>query len=163
MQRYLIDTFYFNDWANRKMLAAAAAAPDKKEAAAIFSHLIYAQNRWLKRVNGDPTESQIQWWGTPYAFEELAERWDESVKQWLEYLTTQTDDDLERRITYAPEEFDNGNSQRLRDIVLQLNYHSILHREGIALRLREQGLQPPFVDYIYYLPPGNAEFKTARA
>jgi uncharacterized damage-inducible protein DinB len=68
MQQYLIDTFYFNDWANRKMLATAAPAPDKKEATAIFSHLIYAQERWLKRANGDPTESQILWWGPPYSF-----------------------------------------------------------------------------------------------
>ena len=60
MKQYLIDTFRFNDWANRKMLAAAKDATDKDTVAAIFSHLIYVQDRWLKRVNNDPTESQIE-------------------------------------------------------------------------------------------------------
>lgn len=157
MKQYLIDTFRFNDWANRKMLAAAEAAPDKREAAAIFSHLIYAQDRWLKRTKGDPSEFQIEWWGPAYAFEDLAERWNESLNGWLDHLATLNDDDLEKQISYTPEEFDNGDSQKLRDIVLQLNYHSILHREGVALRLRDQGIKPPFVDYLYYLPPGNAD------
>lgn len=163
VKQYLIDTFHFNDWANRRMLEAAAKAEDKKDAAAIFSHLIYAQDRWLKRVKNDPTESQIEWWGKPYPFEELGTRWKESLDRWLNYLSETDESDLERPVSYKPEQFDNGDSQRLRDIVLQLNYHSILHREGIALRLRDQGLEPPFVDYLYYLPPQNNEFAKAAA
>lgn len=163
MKQYLIDTFQFNDWANKKMLAAAAPADDKKDVVAIFSHLIYAQDRWLKRAKGDPTEAQIEWWGPPYEFDELAAQWHESLNRWLEYLSNVAEEDLDRRVSYTPGPFDNGDSQLLRDIVLQLNYHSILHREGIALRLRDQGLEPPFVDYIYYLPPQNAEFVKAAA
>jgi uncharacterized damage-inducible protein DinB len=163
MKQYLIDTFRFNDWANRKMLAAAKDATDKDTVAAIFSHLIYVQDRWLKRVNNDPTESQIEWWGTPYAFEELGPRWEASLGRWLEYLSKLDDNDLDKQVSYTPGQFDNGDSQSLRDIVLQLNYHSILHREGIALKLRDQGLEPPFVDYIYYLPPQNQEFAQAAS
>jgi uncharacterized damage-inducible protein DinB len=161
MKQYLIDTFRFNDWANRKMIVAAEPAEDKKDVCAIFSHLIYAQDRWLKRVNNDPSESQIEWWGAPYAFEELFERWEESLNRWLDHLTAINDEDLGKQVKYTAAPFDNGDSQTLRDIVLQLNYHSILHREGIALRLRDQGLEPPFVDYLYYLPPQNAEFAQA--
>jgi uncharacterized damage-inducible protein DinB len=31
---------------------------------------------------------------------------------------------------------------------MQLNYHSIHHRAQIQLLIRQQGLQPDFVDYI---------------
>ena len=163
MKQYLIDTFRFNDWANKKMLAAAIPAAEKKDVVAIFSHLIYAQDRWLKRVKGDPSEAQIEWWGTPYAFEELGERWQQSLESWIRYLETVTDEDLGKPVKYTAAPFDNGDAQTLRDIVLQLNYHSILHREGVALRLRDQELEPPFVDYLYYLPPQNTDAVKAAA
>ena len=48
MKQHLIDTFCFNDWRNKKMLSAIQKKmTDKTEAAAIFSHLITAPNRWL--------------------------------------------------------------------------------------------------------------------
>ena len=163
MKQYLIDTFRFNDWANKRMLAAAEQAADKNGVAAIFSHLIYAQDRWLKRVKNDPSEGQIEWWGTPFPFEALGERWQESLDGWVGYLEKTGEADLEKLINYIAAPFDNGDSQKLRDIVLQLNYHSILHREGVALRLRDQGVEPPLVDYLYYLPPQNTDAIRAAA
>jgi len=36
----------------------------------------------------------------------------------------------------------------LKDIALQLNYHSIHHRAQIQTIIRQQGMEPDFVDYI---------------
>jgi len=36
----------------------------------------------------------------------------------------------------------------IKDIALQLNYHSIHHRAQIQTIIRSQGLEPEFVDYI---------------
>jgi uncharacterized damage-inducible protein DinB len=36
----------------------------------------------------------------------------------------------------------------LKDIALQLNYHSIHHRAQIQAMIRKQGFEPEFVDYI---------------
>jgi len=36
----------------------------------------------------------------------------------------------------------------LKDIALQLNYHSIHHRAQIQALIRAQGIEPDFVDYI---------------
>ncbi|MGQ0542856.1 MAG: DinB family protein [Blastocatellia bacterium] len=155
MKQYLIDTFRFNDWANKKMLAAMSPMLDKTDVTAIFSHLITAQNRWLLRVNNDPAEAKIKWWDTPFLFEELGALWDDSLKAWLEFFAVIDDGDLDKPVTYTPGTDDNGGSQALRDIVLQLNYHSILHRAEIGLRLRDRGVEPPHTDYIYYLPPQN--------
>jgi len=36
----------------------------------------------------------------------------------------------------------------IKDIALQLNYHSIHHRAQMQTIIRSQGLEPEFVDYI---------------
>jgi uncharacterized damage-inducible protein DinB len=155
MKQYLIDTFRFNDWANRKLLSAMRQMTDRRQTIAIFSHIVTAQNKWLKRVKNDAAEVQIKWWDTPFEFDELCEHWTTSLNGWVEYLSTVGDGDLNKPVSYKAGPDDNGDSQLLRDIVLQLNYHSILHRAEIGLRIRDQGIEPPHVDYIYYLPPQN--------
>lgn len=164
MKQYLIDTFRFNDWANHRILEAMHGLDDKSEASTVFSHIITLQDKWLLRVKGDPSESEIKWWGTPYDYDELAERWRESLDGWLSHLDPLDEAELGKEISYTPGQGDNGDRHTLRDIVLQLNYHSILHRAEIGLRLRDLGIEPPLLDYIYYLPPGNEEYqKTATA
>jgi uncharacterized damage-inducible protein DinB len=34
------------------------------------------------------------------------------------------------------------------DIALQLNYHSIHHRAQMQVLIRQQGMEPDFIDYI---------------
>jgi len=159
MKQYLIDTLHFNDWANKKMLSAMEQLTDKKDAAAIFSHIITLQDKWLLRAKGDPAEAKIKWWDTPLKFDELGEHWAASLQGWLDHLNDLSDGDLDSLVKYSAEPEDNGDSQLLKDILLQINYHSILHRAEIGLRLRDQGLVPPSVDYIYYLPPRNQPVK----
>jgi len=164
MKQYIIDTFHFNDWANKRVLESMRQLDDKSEASAIFSHMITLQDKWLLRVKGDESQSEIKWWDTPFGYEELADRWAESLNGWLRYLKPLDDAGIREEIRYTPEAGDNGDRQTLRDILLQLNYHSILHRAEIGLRLRDHGLEPPQVDYIYYLSPANDEYlKTAAA
>lgn len=163
MKQHIIDTFRFNDWANKRVLESMRQLDDKSETSAIFSHVIALQDKWLLRVLGDPSQSDIKWWGTPFGYDELADRWADSLNSWLGYLETLDDAKLGEVIQYTPEAGDNGDRQSLRDILLQLNYHSILHRAEIGLRLRDQALEPPQVDYIYYLSPGNDEYLNAAS
>jgi len=45
--------------------------------------------------------------------------------------------------------YDGGRwAARLIDIALQLNYHSIHHRAQMQVLIRQQGLEPDFIDYI---------------
>ena len=45
--------------------------------------------------------------------------------------------------------FDGGvYTGALKDIALQLNYHSIHHRAQIQAIIRKHGVEPDFVDYI---------------
>ena len=160
MKQYLIDTFRFNDWAQRRMFIAARELPDRTDVNKIFSHIISAQEKWLRRAKGDPNETSISWWDT-ISNEEVEGRWTANLNEWIEYLAKLDDNDIESKVEYTPGPDDNGSSQKLRDVVLQLNYHAIHHRAEIGLRIRDQGFEVPPVDYIYYLPPGNSEFAHA--
>jgi uncharacterized damage-inducible protein DinB len=163
MKQHIIDTFRFNDWANKKMLEAMRQLDDMSGALAIFSHIITLQDKWLLRAKRDPSQSGIKWWDTPLGYDELAGRWEQSLNGWLRYLEPLDEAEIGREIQFTPETGDNGDRHTLRNVLLQLNYHSILHRAEIGLRLRDQGVEPPAVDYIYYLPPANDEYPSAAA
>jgi uncharacterized damage-inducible protein DinB len=150
MKQYLIDTFRFNDWANERTLSAMKAMTDKKESVILFSHIIRAQDKWMKRLENDPSETGIKWFDTPYEFEELADRWNASLNNWLKFLSGLDEAELNGQILFAPQTDEPSGKSKLLDVVLQLNYHSILHRAQICLRLHDQGIEPPPVDYIYY-------------
>lgn len=151
MKQYLIDTFRFNDWANKLTLEAIGKMPDAKESLNLMSHIIRAQDKWMRRVENDSAETEIKWFDAPYQSEELSNRWDKSLSEWVGFLSGLDDSDLNREISFAPQPDEPDGVNELRDVVLQLIYHSILHRAQICLRLHEQGIKPPHVDYIYYV------------
>ena len=81
----------------------------------------------------------MDWWEPVYLFEELEGQWNASLRLWTDYISERSEDQMyeERRFVG----FDGGEwTAQLKDIALQLNYHSIHHRA--------QGLEPDFVDYI---------------
>ena len=57
MKEYLLDTFNFNDKANKQVLEKIKELPDKAEAVKLFSHLINCQYKWMARVLQDPKVS----------------------------------------------------------------------------------------------------------
>jgi uncharacterized damage-inducible protein DinB len=151
MKQYLIDTFKFNDWANKLIISAMENLTDKKESIVLLSHIIRAQNRWMKRIENDPAETRIKWFDTPFKFEDLAAEWTASLSDWLNFLDGLDENGLNGQILFAPQPDEPSGASKLLDVVLQLNYHSILHRAQICLRLHDQGIEPPHVDYIYYV------------
>ena len=147
MKQYLIETFSFNDTTNKKLLENIKQLPDKKEAIRFFSHLINCQYKWMARVVNDPKVSEMDWWEPVYDLSQLEEEWDKSLKPWIDYINARTDEELATEVTFTG--FDGEMyAASPKDIALQLNYHSIHHRAQIQTLIRQQGLQPGFVDYI---------------
>jgi uncharacterized damage-inducible protein DinB len=147
MKQYLIDTFNYNDWANRKLLEKIRELPDKDEAVKFFSHLINSMNKWMARLLHDPNQPQMDWWKPTYPLEELEPRWNDCLQLWLTYLDSKNEDEIVQLVQYAG--MDNAQYEaKPWDIALQLNYHSIHHRAQIQTMIRKQGLEPDFLDYI---------------
>ena len=147
MKQYLIDTFKFNDLTNTKLLAKIKALPEQQQCIKFFSHLINSQNKWMARITRYPQDPKKDWWEPVYPLEELAHEWSQSLQAWLEFIGSKSEDDLFAEVKFIG--YDGGHwACKLKDIALQLNYHSIHHRAQMQLFIRQQGLEPDFVDYI---------------
>jgi uncharacterized damage-inducible protein DinB len=66
---------------------------------------------------------------------------------WLSFLSSKSEEEIFQPVTFVG--FDGGKfAATIKDIALQLNYHSIHHRAQIQYLIRKQGIEPEFVDYI---------------
>ena len=112
-----------------------------------MSHLVNSQLKWLARINQTPNAPQMSWWEPVYKLDELAEKWRQSVAQWIALLEGKTEEEIIQVVRFIG--FDGGHWEaKLVDIALQLNYHSIHHRAQMQTIIRQQGLEPDFLDYI---------------
>ena len=147
MKQYLIDTFGFNDRANRQLLVRIRELPEKGEPIKFFSHLINSQKKWLARIHQFPKDPGLDWWEPVYALDDLEREWTASLYAWLSFISSKTEQDLFAEVKWVG--FDGKHwTAPLKDIALQLNYHSIHHRAQIQALIRAQGQTPDFVDYI---------------
>jgi uncharacterized damage-inducible protein DinB len=147
MKQYLIDTFSYNDYANLKVLGKIKELPDKEESIKFFSHLINSMNKWMARTLHDPNAPKMDWWKPVYTLDELEVKWKDCLQQWISFLENKSEEEVFEIIRFTG--FDGGQWEaKLKDIALQLNYHSIHHRAQIQTLIRKQGLEPDFVDYI---------------
>ena len=147
MKDYLIKTFQYNDFANRKLIEKVGQLLDKIECIKLISHLINCMYKWLARVNQVPDSQEMSWWEPLYEYEELERKWSDSVSKWISFLESKTEEELHDYVRFTG--FDGGHWEaRYEDIALQLNYHSIHHRAQVQTIIRSQGLEPEFLDYI---------------
>ena len=147
MKDYLINTFKYNDWANRKLIQKVAQLPDTSACIRLISHLINCQYKWLARVNQVPNAHEMSWWEPLYPLEELENKWEDSINLWINLLESKSEEDIQKIVRFIG--FDAGHWEaKIVDIALQLNYHSIHHRAQMQTIIRQQGLEPDFLDYI---------------
>jgi uncharacterized damage-inducible protein DinB len=147
IKNYLIETFLYNDSTNRKLLEKIKQLGDKEESIKLFCHLINSQYKWMARITNDPNASNMSWWDPLYNIEQLEEEWTKSLEAWINYINEKTEEELSTEVTFIG--FDKGLwAATIKDIALQLNYHSIHHRAQIQTILRQQNIEPDFVDYI---------------
>ena len=147
MKSYLIETFNWNDKANRQILGKIRQLPSQEESIKFFSHLINSQIKWLKRIEVFPKDPNLDWWKPIYKPDDLEPEWEKSLKAWLDLISSKSEEELFQDVKWVG--FDgSAYSGALKDIALQLNYHSIHHRAQIQSIIRKQGLEPDFVDYI---------------
>lgn len=147
LNSYLIETFHYNDQTNKKLLGKIKLFNKDTEAIKLFSHLINSQYKWMARIMQYPNALQLSWWEPVYHFDELEAEWTKSLTPWLEYIAKKTEEELSTEVSFIG--FDKTLwAATPKDIALQLNYHSIHHRAQIQTIIRQQGIEPDFVDYI---------------
>ena len=147
MKEHIVETFEYNDYANRRTLEKIKQLPEPEESVRFFSHLINSMNKWLGRIEKWPNYAEMDWWLPTYELAELQSKWDECLQRWIKFLDSKTDDELDQEVEFIG--FDGHDfAATPKDIALQLNHHSIHHRAQIQYLIRQQGIEPDFIDYI---------------
>jgi uncharacterized damage-inducible protein DinB len=147
MKTFLLDMFRFNLEANLKMVSFGESLSSKEEAFKHLSHLANCQYKWLDRIRIYPKVSSLDWWSPVYGYDDLILRFTESTDQWLDYLSKTSQEELELEVNYIG--YDGTVWQvKLKDIALQLIFHSFHHRAQIQMMVRSLGHVPEFIDYI---------------
>jgi len=149
MKDFLLDMFRINQEANIKMAASVKDLPEQNESLKLLSHLANCQYKWLDRINVFPGVSALDWWLPVYSTEDLPKHFIDSSQQWISYLSGMSEEDLDSEIKYVG--YDGSTWEaKLKDIALQLIFHSFHHRAQIQMMIRGQGYKPDFIDYIGY-------------
>jgi uncharacterized damage-inducible protein DinB len=147
IKEYLIETFLFNDQANKKMIKKIGDLPAPAEGIRYFSHLVNSQYKWMARIMQTADAAKMSWWEPVYPLDQLETEWEKSLRPWLDCIHDKTENELMKQVEFTG--YDGGRwTARFVDIALQLNYHSIHHRAQMQLIFRDQGLEPDFIDYI---------------
>ena len=101
----------------------------------------------MARLVENDRSVEMSWWEPLYALDQLENEWNKSIEPWFEFVNDRTDEDLSTERIFTG--MDGGDwAATPRDIVLQLNFHSVHHRAQMQAIIRAQGVEPDFVDFI---------------
>jgi len=135
----------YTRWANGRILEELLnlETPPAK-AVKLLGHLLAAEHLWLDRMTND-LRNHLVWpdWG----IYDCDEQQHELDARWKHFFTNFTDGDLERKVSYTNSQ-GNTFSNSVREILTHLVLHAPHHRGQINAELRDEGIAPPYIDYI---------------
>jgi uncharacterized damage-inducible protein DinB len=143
---HLRTLFRYNDWANRRVVAAVRDS-DCPGAVRLLAHLLITEKEYHDRMFGKDS--------TGFDF------WPDADTEGLSALAMKNAEDFERLLSRFDDE---GLGQRVdyftskgipvhntfREILDQVLLHSTSHRAQALRELRQAGFEPPSIDYIFY-------------
>lgn len=144
---HLRQLFAYNDWANRRIIVALKSAGSEK-CLSILTHLLTTENEYYERLYGKDSTGFDFW--PELTLNECGTLARESSERFEKLLRRFDEEGLDIRAHYRTSEgipCENTYRELLTHVVL----HSSIHRGNIILKLREEGYEPPKIDYIIYL------------
>lgn len=140
----------YNEWANRRVIASLRASADPPaKALRALSHLLVAEQAWMKRLRENLDSTGFDFWpaGSIDACEALE---DEVSRSYREFLGDLTEDRLG---SFARYRNSKGMSFETpyRDVLTHVMLHSAYHRGQVATAVREAGGEPASTDYIAFV------------
>lgn len=108
----------------------------------LFCHVLNAQQIWCARILGLPQTGVREL----HKMEDCTAINDRNLELAKRVLAEKSEDEMISYTNSKGEAFSNS----VRDIVFHLINHSTHHKGQIAMQLRQNGIQPPVTDYIFY-------------
>ncbi len=136
-------------WANLRILEIMKTIEEQKhEAKLLFSHILLAEEVWIRRINGGDSSPQAIW--NELSVEECCKLVERNKQHFSELLAVLTEEDAERIIHYK-NSTGTAFTTSIRDILTHVALHGQYHRGQINRSLRQGGREPINVDFIMYI------------
>jgi Uncharacterized protein conserved in bacteria len=144
---HLRNLFAYNDWANRRVIVALKNS-DSEKSLLILAHLLVTENEYYERLYGKDSTGFDFW--PNLNLTECGELAKATAERFEKLLRRFDDEGLDITVRYRTSEgiqYENTYREMLTHVLL----HSSIHHGNIILKLREDGFEPPKIDYIIYL------------
>jgi len=144
---HLKHLFEYDDWANQRTIAAMDINGSYRSRR-ILAHILITRQEYLERL-GCKDSTGFDFW--PVLDLEDCKKLARTLREDYRLLLKDLNEsDLDRKAKYKTSE---GvlHENTYRELLTHVLHHSSIHRGNIVLKMREEGLEPPKVDYIVYL------------
>ena len=146
---HLRHLFEYDDWANRRTLDALRNQTSERSRQ-ILAHILITKQEYFERLRGKDSTGFNFW--PDLSVDGCSRLTDITTDNYKRLLDDADESLLDRTAAYKTSEgvpFANTYRELLTHVLL----HSSIHRGNIVLKMREEGLEPPKIDYILYLRP----------
>lgn len=148
MISYFKKMFDYDKFASHKILDLIISSGTTGKPVGVMAHMLAAQQIWFLRCKNLPAPGGPLW--SDWAAEEMPAIIDHNHAEWMAYLNTLEDADIQDIITYknlAGVDF----STILQDILAHVINHGTHHRGQVGALLKAKGIETPGLDYILYV------------
>ncbi|WP_134090369.1 DinB family protein [Olivibacter sp. XZL3] len=148
MTKHFVGLLGYDKFSNLKLIELLKPEERFDESIGLMSHLLVAQQIWLKRCKGEPTVGGSLWprWRLPDLHNTVLMNYE----AWMLFLSSVEESDFMKPVTYQNSKglsFTNS----LEDVLTHLINHGTHHRAQIGQQLKAIGLTLPNTDYIFYV------------
>jgi uncharacterized damage-inducible protein DinB len=144
---HLRHLFEYNDWANRRMIVSLKENTSQR-GLEILAHLLITEKEYFERLYGKDSTGFDFW--PEMTVQECSALAKDNASRYEKLLKRFDDEAIGFYVKYKTSEgipYENTFREMLSHVLI----HSSTHRGNIMLKLREEGFQPPTIDYIIYL------------
>src|SRR5687768_4635843 len=141
---HLRHLFAYDDWANRRIIVTLKSNLSDRSRK-ILAHLLITKQEYFERLYGKDSTGFDFW--PELSMEECSALARETAEIYERLLNKFDDEGLGLTAKYKTSEgFPYENT--FRELLSHVLLHSSIHRGNIILNLREEGIEPPKIDYI---------------
>lgn len=144
---HLRELFAYDDWANRRIIVGLKSNPSEKSRQ-ILAHILVTKQEYFERLHGKDSTGFDFW--LDLSVEECSSLARELAETYERLLQEFDDEGLGLTARYKTSQ-GVPHENTYRELLTHVLLHSSIHRGNIILKMREEGLEPPKVDYIIYL------------
>ena len=144
---HLRELFTYNDWANRRIVAALKSNASEK-ARKVLAHLLVTEAEYYERLYGKDSTG-FDFWQNLSA-EDCGRLAQKNAENYERILKRFDDEGLGQIARYKTSE-GVPHENNFRELLTHVLFHSSIHRGNIILKMREENFEPPKIDYIIYL------------